>query len=181
MGFALLLPFAIGLWFVDATLLSTHHAKQRPEKYHVADATIPAKKGLGRVPLASSPEPAGQSPSEKGNGIERHGQRQRLGSEIEEQELQLRSMWRQIRELLRSRTFCSCTLSLCALYFVVTGVQFWATEFFTAVVGAKYKTVLVSFAATSATAPVLGVVVGGLAVDSFGGYKGAFGMWRTFA
>jgi MFS family permease len=47
------------------------------------------------------------------------------------------------------------------------------------VIRAPYSTVLAAFAATSATATVLGVVFGGWIVDKFGGYQGAEGVFRT--
>ena len=81
-------------------------------------------------------------------------------------------MCRNLRLLLRSRTFVYCTLALSALYFVVTGIQFWSTEFLVQVIRADFSTVLVAFAATSATAPILGVLFGGLVIDSIGGYHG---------
>jgi MFS family permease len=71
------------------------------------------------------------------------------------------------------------TLALSALFFVVTGIQFWGTQFFTQVIKASYGKVLICFAVTSATAPVLGVVFGGMFVDKIGGYKGLKGMYRT--
>jgi MFS family permease len=81
--------------------------------------------------------------------------------------------------LLSSPTFVYCTLALSSLFFVVTGIQFWSTEYLIKVIKAPYGTVLASFAATSATAPVLGVVFGGWIVDYVGGYQGREGVFRT--
>jgi hypothetical protein len=90
-----------------------------------------------------------------------------------------RTMRGQVGLLLRSTTFVYCTLALSALFFVVTGIQFWSTEYLIRVIKAPYATVLASFAATSATAPVLGVVFGGWIVDRVGGYQGREGVLRT--
>ena len=76
---------------------------------------------------------------------------------------------------MRSRMWVATVAGLCALYFVVTGVQFWATEYLTVVLGESLATVIGAFTATSATGPVLGVVFGGWYVDRAGGYKDAEG------
>ncbi|KAJ1620352.1 hypothetical protein T492DRAFT_888839, partial [Pavlovales sp. CCMP2436] len=54
-----------------------------------------------------------------------------------------------------------------ALFFVVNGVQFWATQ----VCGADPLTALSAYAATSATAPVLGVLTGGACVDRLADHR----------
>jgi MFS family permease len=89
------------------------------------------------------------------------------------------SFWSNIITLMSSGVFVCATLGLSCLYFVVTGVQFWATEFLLEVVQAPYATVLGAFAGTSASAPVLGVVLGGIVVDKLGGYQGSLGAKRT--
>ena len=58
--------------------------------------------------------------------------------------------------------FVCVTLGLSALYFVVTGVQFWITEILAVGYSFTYSEVLICFTITSATAPVLGVVLGGI-------------------
>ena len=71
------------------------------------------------------------------------------------------------------------TAGLCALYFVVTGVQFWMTIYLVKVIKADYGAVLGAFAATSATGPVIGVVFGGWFIDRVGGYQGVGGRAKT--
>jgi hypothetical protein len=70
-----------------------------------------------------------------------------------------------VRLLLRSRVYVCCLVGLSALFFVVNGVQFWATQYLIDVLRADPLTALSAYAATSATAPVLGVLTGGAAVD----------------
>ena len=89
------------------------------------------------------------------------------------------SMKRQLKLLLRSKTFVNVTLGLCALYFVVTGIQFWMTDYLVQVLKAPYGSVLGAFAATSATGPVFGVVFGGWFIDRVGGYHGVGGRAKT--
>jgi len=69
--------------------------------------------------------------------------------------------------------------SLCALYFVVTGIQFWTTEFLIAIYEVPRHVVVGAFAGTAATAPTLGVVLGGVSIDCVGGYRTKAGTIRT--
>ena len=84
----------------------------------------------------------------------------------------------QLIMLLSTPVFVCSTLALSALFFVVTGIQFWATDFLIEVLRVERATVLGAFAATSATAPVFGVVFGGWIVDYVGGYEGTRGQFR---
>ncbi|CDJ50109.1 hypothetical protein, conserved [Eimeria brunetti] len=72
-------------------------------------------------------------------------------------------------------------LTLCALLFVVTGVQFWGTIFFASFLGLSPAAAVGAFAAVAATSPVAGVLMGGLTVDAVGGYKTLKGRTRTLA
>eukprot|EP00743_Colponemidia_sp_Colp-15_P005798 GILK01006233.1.p1 GENE.GILK01006233.1~~GILK01006233.1.p1 ORF type:complete len:526 (-),score=55.22 GILK01006233.1:108-1685(-) len=85
---------------------------------------------------------------------------------------QKQEVWRQFKTLLQCRLFVWMTLALCALYFVVTGIQYWITKYMITVLGADRLLVILSFAITCITAPSVGVFVGGALTDRFGGYKG---------
>ena len=81
---------------------------------------------------------------------------------------------RQILGILRTPGFTVIVLGLSALFFVVTGVQFWATDFLISVMNGNKYTVMLLFVATSATAPVAGVAFGGWVIDRCaGGFRGA--------
>jgi CDP-diglyceride synthetase len=56
---------------------------------------------------------------------------------------------------------------------VVTGVQFWATEYLQLAFDEPISLVNTAFLITSITAPVGGVLVGGYVTDRTGGYKGS--------
>ena len=60
-----------------------------------------------------------------------------------------------------------------ALYFTVTGVQFWGTKYLTVALHAPLPLVSTLFILCAATGPTLGVFFGGWVVDRLGGYKGA--------
>ncbi|CAD7941926.1 unnamed protein product [Amoebophrya sp. A120] len=89
------------------------------------------------------------------------------------------SMLRRVMRLRRNTVFVLCILTLSVLYFVVTGVQYWATIYLVEVFrppGEKEEsfkiTVIIAFSIVAATGPALGVVFGGLFIDSIGGYDG---------
>ena len=66
-------------------------------------------------------------------------------------------------------------LTLSSLYFVVNGIQTWITDYITSddgPIGAKQNTAVAAFGATAATAPVAGIIVGGILLVKVGGYKG---------
>jgi len=72
--------------------------------------------------------------------------------------------------------YLSTIFALCALFFVVNGMQYWCTIWLTKDFRgdmeeeAFKKIVIPSFGAVAATAPILGVLMGGLIIDRTGGY-----------
>jgi MFS family permease len=79
--------------------------------------------------------------------------------------------WQQIVQLLNNGLFMSTTTALCSLYFVVTGLQLWVTAYLRGdPIRASMAEIVPSFGLTSATAPVFGVVFGGILLDKLGGY-----------
>jgi len=90
----------------------------------------------------------------------------------------------QLKMLFRTRMYIVLTLALTVLYFVVTGIQFWAAKYLTESreaggIGAPKRTTLIAFAVTSLTAPTLGVILGGSLTDHYGGYKDLDGSNRA--
>jgi len=79
--------------------------------------------------------------------------------------------WSEVGRLLRTPVYAPALLGLSALFFVVNGVQFWATQYLLEVCGADPLTALSAYAATSATAPVLGVLTGGACVDRLADHR----------
>jgi len=73
--------------------------------------------------------------------------------------------------------YLSTIFSLCTLFFVVNGMQYWSTIWLTKdfrpedEVEEDFKrSVVTAFGAVAVTAPILGVLVGGYAIDHIGGY-----------
>ena len=78
----------------------------------------------------------------------------------------------QAKLVLMTPLYITITLGLCSIYFIVTGIQFWMTAYLIRILGVEPITVVVLFSMTSVTAPLLGVIMGGVFVDIYGGYKG---------
>eukprot|EP00922_Rhytidocystis_sp_ex-Travisia-forbesii_P054071 GHVS01080220.1.p1 GENE.GHVS01080220.1~~GHVS01080220.1.p1 ORF type:complete len:1024 (+),score=243.20 GHVS01080220.1:63-3134(+) len=89
------------------------------------------------------------------------------------------SLRQSLRSLRRSPVYIWSVFTLCALIFVVTGVQFWATKYFTDFLQIEEWVARTSFCATAATAPTAGVLMGGFLIDRLGGYKSKQGMFNA--
>lgn len=62
-------------------------------------------------------------------------------------------------------------LGLSGLYFVVTGLQYWIPDYMTTILKGDDQLVTIYFVIISFTAPVAGVVVGGICTTYYGGYN----------
>jgi hypothetical protein len=99
------------------------------------------------------------------------------------------SLYRSVRALLRidvyryllagmsvfshSDMFLPRYSAMAALYFTVTGVQFWGTSYMMVALGTSPTLVHALFVLVAATGPTAGVFFGGWCIDVLGGYKGA--------
>jgi hypothetical protein len=57
------------------------------------------------------------------------------------------------------------------VYFFVTALQFWATNYFINVLGFTAGEAFSTFAITALTGPVLGAIIGGVLINTLGGYN----------
>ena len=64
------------------------------------------------------------------------------------------------------------TFTLCCIYFIVTGIQFWMTSYLIQIINADPIQVVIVFSFSSISAPLLGILTGGTFADKYGGYKG---------
>ena len=76
-----------------------------------------------------------------------------------------------LKSVATNKVFLSLCLSLSGLYFVVTGVQYWTPDYLQNVLKVEESTVNIFFSVTSFTAPISGVIIGGIVTTSFGGYN----------
>jgi hypothetical protein len=89
------------------------------------------------------------------------------------------SMMDSVRTLLGIPVYRNLLAAMAALYFTVTGVQYWGTAYILVTMKAPLPLVNSLFIVCAATGPTSGVFAGGATVDFFGGYKGA--MQRVIA
>ncbi|ORC87964.1 putative transporter protein [Trypanosoma theileri] len=81
-------------------------------------------------------------------------------------------MWRACVPLFHSTEYMCSMLAMCSLYFVVTGLQNFVTQYLRdEPFKASMKTIMVGFGGAVVTAPVLGVITGGILLDRIGGYQ----------
>lgn len=82
------------------------------------------------------------------------------------------SVGRLVWELFHKKMFLYSMLSIASVYFLVTGIQFWISDYFRVVLKVPKERVFISFFFISVTAPILGVIIGGKISDRLGGYTG---------
>ncbi|KYK70273.1 transporter, major facilitator family protein, partial [Toxoplasma gondii TgCatPRC2] len=110
---------------------------------------------------------------------ERDGGLALRGDETQGQPSALGSVWRVLRtslkgvkSLLMNRLYVITTLGMSTLYFVVTGIQFWVTEYMVVVLKFGKINVVVLSTLCFLTAPTSGIWCGGYICDQCGGYRG---------
>ena len=62
-------------------------------------------------------------------------------------------------------------LGICCLFFIVTGIQFWISDYLQIILKVEHKKVFIIFALVCISAPVLGVISGGYYLKQIGGYQ----------
>ena len=76
-----------------------------------------------------------------------------------------------LKSLVQNKSFVLLCVSLTGLYFIITGIQYWVSDYLITEIGQSESVVFISFAIISVTGPVLGVVVGGNVTTALGGYN----------
>lgn len=72
-------------------------------------------------------------------------------------------------------------LSVTLLYFVVTGIQFWFSDFLITVMNMEKEVVFTIFGFVSISGPVFGVIFGGFISSKLGGYNNPRSLYWTAA
>jgi len=75
----------------------------------------------------------------------------------------------QLASLATNGLFLACSIGLSCLFFVMTAVQFWASKFFEKVFHRPNVEVATTFIVVASSAPVAGVLLGGVLVDRLTG------------
>lgn len=76
-----------------------------------------------------------------------------------------------IKLILSSKVFLFLSLSIAGLYFIVTGIQYWVSDFIQEVLLVPPEETYYYFSITCLSAPLLGIVSGGAFFSSLGGYN----------
>jgi hypothetical protein len=83
-------------------------------------------------------------------------------------------------DLLMNKVYLFSMLGICCLLFIVTGIQFWISDYMQEVLNVDPKSVFITFAFVCITAPVLGVMLGGYYIQHLGGYTNKQAMDACF-
>ncbi|EUD67983.1 hypothetical protein C922_01595 [Plasmodium inui San Antonio 1] len=83
----------------------------------------------------------------------------------------LRKTLKEVKKLLNNKLYIIITLGMSNLYFVVTGIQFWITEYMSVVLLTEKMKIVTVSTLCFLTSPTSGVWFGGFVCDLFGGYK----------
>ena len=70
-----------------------------------------------------------------------------------------------------NKVYLGLCVSLSGLYFVVTGIQYWLPDYLKFCMDLPPNTAALYFSFTCFTAPIAGVVIGGLITTAMGGYN----------
>jgi hypothetical protein len=80
--------------------------------------------------------------------------------------------WGRIRYCVSEVDFDIAMLSITSLFVVITGIQFWCTDYFVSVLGLPQSSAYIAYFIVGGFGPIAGVLVGGFVFDKVGGYNG---------
>jgi hypothetical protein len=70
--------------------------------------------------------------------------------------------------------FILCNFAVASLFFIITAIQFWASDYLRLVLKIEDNIVFISFSVCCITGPTTGVLFGGLTVHKIGGYESKY-------
>jgi len=82
---------------------------------------------------------------------------------------------------MNNRIYVSTCFGLCSLFFVVTGIQYWASKYLKVSFHRSDAEVTSIFIMVAGTGPAAGVALGSTIIDRLGGYSSPAGIQRTSA
>ena len=123
--------------------------------------------------MSSSP-----SPSPAGNELNDEIMTEDSGdsSEYEEKES---GICQGLKDLFTNAPYILLCLSLTFLYFVITGIQYWVSDYLIETLKVTRNQVFVTFAIVSITGPVFGVIIGGNVTTYLGGYNSKHALYLS--
>jgi sugar phosphate permease len=76
-----------------------------------------------------------------------------------------------MKSVLSNKVFLALMMSLTGLFYVVTGIQYWLPDYIQDVLSVDHATATTYFVIASLSAPIGGVIVGGIITSAYGGYN----------
>jgi len=76
-----------------------------------------------------------------------------------------------LKSVMSNKTFLALMMSLTGLFYVVTGIQYWLPDYIENVLDVEPHTATIYFVIVSLSAPIGGVIVGGIITSAYGGYN----------
>lgn len=73
--------------------------------------------------------------------------------------------------VMGNKNYLLVVISVTFLYYIITGIQYWVSDYMIIVLQQSEATVYICFGAVSVTGPVLGVIIGGNITTYLGGYS----------
>lgn len=67
----------------------------------------------------------------------------------------------QLKEIFKNKSFFYMIMSITFLYWVLTGIQYWFSDYLITEIKADPEIVYISYGVISITGPVIGVITGG--------------------
>ena len=86
------------------------------------------------------------------------------------EEVDQTSLFERVKLILSNKPWMLICGGITLLYYVVTGIQYWISDYMITTLKTEQGTVFISYATISVTGPVIGIVFGGNLTTYFGGY-----------
>lgn len=82
---------------------------------------------------------------------------------------------------MANKNYLLIVISVTFLYYIITGLQYWMSDYMLVVLKQQEAIVFITFGVISITGPVLGVVVGGNITTCLGGYSTRKTLYQTLS
>jgi len=76
-----------------------------------------------------------------------------------------------MKKVLTNHYFILLCIALSVLYYIISGISYWISDYFLEVYKKDQTTVYITYGIVSITGPVFGIIVGGSITTKLGGYK----------
>lgn len=91
--------------------------------------------------------------------------------ETSSDDMTLKAIFMGFPQLIKNPVFIFSSLSMTTLFFVITVIQFWGSDYMENVLLIDKKNVFIAFVIVCVTSPTTGVIVGGILSTCLGGYE----------